>query len=436
MPKKTTLLPQLDLDALPGPETIRREELPNGVVVLIRENFSSPSVVLSGYLPVGALANTADTAGLAIMTAIAMTRGTRTRSFHQIFESIESIGAHLSLHGGTHSTAFHGKALAEDLGLLLELLADVLQNPSFPKAEFERLRAQQLTALAIREQDTGARAQMAFDTLVYCDHPYGLSAGGYVETISELDHSDLRRFHREYFGPSGLVITIVGGVKAEKVLDLVSSTLGQWKTKQRQTMPDLPKLKPLKKSKRVEVRLEGKAQSELVIGAAGPSRYDKEYLAAAMGNSILGRFGMMGRIGEAVRVSAGLAYYAYSAISGGPGPGPWQVVAGVNPKDENRAIAIVQQEIKRFTSRRVSEEELFENKANFIGRLPMQLESNEGVAGAISHIERYSLGLDYYQRYQDLVAGITRDQVLASGKRYLNPDRLAVAIAGPDGGDV
>lgn len=436
MPKKTTLLPQLDLAALPGPETIRREELLNGVVVLIRENFSSPSVVLSGYLPVGALANTADTAGLAFMTAIAMTRGTRTRSFHQIFESIESIGAHLSLHGGTHSTAFHGKALAEDLGLLLELLADVLQNPSFPKAEFERLRAQQLTALAIREQDTGARAQMAFDTLVYRDHPYGLSAGGYVETISELDHSDLRRFHREYFGPSGLVITIVGGVKAEKVLDLVASTLGQWKTKRRQKMPDLPKLKPLKKSKRVEVRLEGKAQSELVIGAAGPSRYDKEYLSAAMGNSILGRFGMMGRIGEAVRVSAGLAYYAYSAISGGPGPGPWQVVAGVNPEDENRAIEIVQKEIKRFTSRRVSEEELFENKANFIGRLPMQLESNEGVAGAISHIERYSLGLDYYQRYHDLVAGITRDQVLASGKRYLDPDRLAVAIAGPDGGDV
>jgi zinc protease len=112
MPKEITRLPQLDLASLPGPETIRREELPNGVVVLIRENFSSPSIVVSGYLPVGALANTADTAGLAFMTAIAMTRGTRTRSFHQIFESIESIGAHLSLYGGTHSTAFQGKALA------------------------------------------------------------------------------------------------------------------------------------------------------------------------------------------------------------------------------------------------------------------------------------------------------------------------------------
>ena len=436
MTKETPFLPQLDLAALPGPDTIRREELPNGVVVLIRENFSSPSVVLSGYLPAGALANKADTAGLAFMTAIAMTRGTQTRSFEQIFESIESIGARLSLHGGTHTTAFQGKALAEDLGLLLELLDDVLQNPTFPKAEFERLRAQQLTALAIREQDTGARAQMAFDTLVYRDHPYGLSTNGYVETIRKLTPSDLRRFHREYFGPSGLVITIVGGVKAERVLDLVTSTLGQWKTKKQREMPDLPALKPLKKSKRVEVRLEGKAQSELVIGAAGPSRYDEGYLAAAMGNSILGRFGLMGRIGEAVRVSAGLAYYAYSAISGGPGPGPWQVVAGVNPNDENRAIEIVQNEIKRFTSRRVSEEELFENKANFIGRLPMQLESNEGVAGAISHIERYGLEMDYYQRYQNLITGITRDQVLAVGQRFLDPERLSVAIAGPDGGGV
>ncbi|TET32600.1 MAG: insulinase family protein, partial [Anaerolineales bacterium] len=353
MTKETPLLPHLDPVALPGPDTIRREVLPNGIVVLIRENFSSPSVVLSGYLLAGALANTADTAGLAFMTAIAMTRGTQTRSFEQIFEAIESIGASLSLHGGTHTTAFHGKALAEDLGLLLELLADVLQHPSFPKAEFERLRAQQLTALAIREQDTGARAQMAFDTLVYRDHPYRLSTNGYVETIRALTPADLRRFHREYFGASGLVITIVGGVETEKVLDLVSSTLGQWATKKRRELPDLPVLKPLKKSRRVEVRLKGKAQSDLVIGTAGPSRYDEDYLAAAMGNSILGRFGMMGRIGEAVRVSAGLAYYAYSAISGGPGPGPWQVVAGVNPKDENRAIEIVQKEIKRFTSRRV-----------------------------------------------------------------------------------
>ena len=434
MSKETPNLPHLDIAALPGPDTIRREVLPNGVVLLIRENFTSPSVVLSGYLLAGALANTPETAGLAFMTAIAMTRGTQTRSFQQIFESIESIGARLSLHGGTHSTAFQGKALAEDLGLLLELLDDVLQNPSFPKAEFERLRAQQLTALGIREQDTGARAQMAFDTLVYSDHPYGLSTNGYVETIGELTPSDSRRFHREYFGPSGLVITIVGGVKAEKVLDLVTSTLGQWKTKKQREMPDLPKLKSLKKSKSVEVRLEGKAQSDLVIGVAGPSRYDEDYLAAVMGNSILGRFGLMGRIGEAVRVSAGLAYYAYSAISGGPGPGPWQVVAGVNPKDENRAIEIVRNEIKRFTSRHVSEEELFENKANFIGRLPMQLESNEGVAGAISHVERYGLGLDYYQRIQNLIAGITRDQILDVGQRFLDPERLAVAIAGPDGG--
>ena len=436
MTNEMALLPQLDLAALPGPDTIVRKVLPNGIVLLIRENFSSPSVVLSGYLPVGALANSAETAGLAYMAAIAMTRGTKTRTFQQIFESIESLGARLSLHGGTHTTAFHGKALAEDLGIILELLADILQNPSFPKAEFERLRAQQLTALAIREQDTGAQAQMAFDDLVYPNHPYRLSADGYVETIRELKPADLRRYHRDFFGPSGLVITIVGGVKSEKVIDLVVSTLGQWKTKNQAQIPGLPELKPLTESKRVETRLEGKEQSDLVIGAAGPSRYNEDYLAAAIGNNILGRFGLMGRIGDAVRVSAGLAYYAYSAISGGPGPGPWQIVAGVHPQDEDRAIEIVLREIKRFTSRRVSEEELFENKANFIGRLPMQLESNEGVAGAISYMERYDFGLDYYQRYPSLIAGITRDQVLTMGKRFLDPERLVIAIAGSDEGGV
>lgn len=429
-------LPKLDVRALPGPGTILRRVLPNGVVVLGRENFSSPSVVISGFLQAGSLGESRSRAGLAHIAALALMRGTKERSFRRIFESIESIGAGLSVVAGTHSTIFQGKALAEDLSLLLELLADVLRNPAFPESQLERLKAEQLTALAIRDQNTGARAQLAFDELAYPNHPYCLPPAGYRNTVAEFTSADLRDFHRQRFGPQGMVIAVVGAVAVEEAAAAVANSLGNWRNPQQPSQPELPPIHQPSGLHRRVVHLPGKSQCDIVLGVPGPSRFDDDYMAAALGNSILGRFGMYGRIGDAVRESAGLAYYAYSTLGGGPGPGPWQVIAGVNPVGVEQVIELIRVEIKRLVTQRVTKGELIDNQANFIGRLPLQLETNEGVAGALLHIERYALGMDYYHRYPEIVTSVTRDQVIQAARRFLDPDRLAITIAGSmDEGD-
>jgi zinc protease len=161
--------------------------LPNGIVLLARENHASPSVVLTGYLGAGGLLETRSNAGLADLTAGALMRGTQRQSFQKIYESVESIGASLSFSGGKHKTSFHGKALAEDLGLLLSLLAEVLRQPAFPREEVERLRAERLTALNIRDQDTGAMAALAFDELAYPDHPYAIPSDGTKASMASPD---------------------------------------------------------------------------------------------------------------------------------------------------------------------------------------------------------------------------------------------------------
>ena len=359
-------------------------------------------------------------------------RGTASRSFAEIYESIESIGASLNLSAGKHHTSFSGKALAEDLDTLLTLLADVLIQPSFVKSQFDRLRAEKLTALAIRDQDTSSRAIMRFNELVYRRHPYSVSTDGYKESVAQLTPSRLRSFHRKHFSPQGIVICVVGGVEAEAAAAAVSMRLGHWKVERGSSQPELPPLAKTKRGKREHVHLAGKTQCDLVMGVAGPPRSDPRYLAALMGNNILGRFGMYGRIGEAVRERAGLAYYAYSTVSGGIGPGPWQVMAGINPANLDQAIELIQDEVRAFTESPPTAEELWENQANFIGRLPLQLESNEGVAGAMINIERYGLGLDYYQRYPSLVANMTVEEIQQVAAQYLLPERMQISSAGPD----
>lgn len=154
-------------------------------------------------------------------------------------------------------------------------------------------------------------------------------------------------------------------------------------------------------------------------------------MPASLGNSVLGQFGMAGRIGEVVRERSGLAYYAASSLNAGIGPGSWDVSAGVNPDNVQKARDLISKEISRFVDKGVTVEELADSQSNFIGRLPLSLESNAGVVGALLNMERFELGLDYYRRYPTLVRSVTPDQVLAAARKYLFPEKLAIAIAGP-----
>ena len=417
--------------SLPGPEDIHREVLPNGITVLTRSNFNSPSVVISGYFGAGALFDPDEKLGLADFVTSALMRGTKKRSFDKIYNELESVGAGLGFSSGVQKSGFNGRSLAEDLLLLLTLLSESLTQPAFPKAEVEKLRAQLLTGLAIRVQDTSDMASMLFDAILFKGHPYSRPEDGYPETVQNIKREDLVRFHRDYFGPRGMVIAIVGAVKAEEAVRQVKRALGGWQVKGQKDVPELPDVKLLKKTVSKTHRIAGKSQSDLVIGTNGPRRRDPEFMSATLGNNILGQFGMMGRIGDVVREKSGLAYYAYSSLSAGLGPGSWEVSAGVNPQNVKKATDLIVDELKRFVQEGVTMDELADSKANFIGRLPLSLESNGGVASALLNIERHNLGLDYYHRYVDLIDAVTGEDVLNTARKFIDPTRLAMAVAGP-----
>jgi zinc protease len=319
----------------------------------------------------------------------------------------------------------------EDLDLLLDILAEALRFPTFPEKHIEQQRARILTGLDLRAQSTYDQAALAFDSLVYPNHPYSRPEEGHPETVRVVRLTDIKAFHAKHYGPKGMRVAVVGGIDPQKAIEKVQAALGDWENPQQPAPPDLPPWSPLSKSQQVRVDVSGKSQSDLILGTAGPARGAPNFLAASLGNNILGQFGMMGRIGEVVREEAGLAYYASSNVSGSLGPGPWSVSAGVNPKNENQAIELILKEIRRFVTELVSEDELSDSQANYIGSLPLSLESNRGVASSLLHLEKHNLGLDYYVRYPALVRAVTRQDVLAAASRYLDPDKFAVAVAGP-----
>jgi zinc protease len=405
--------------------------LSNGITVLARANLSSPSVTISGFVRSGSLLDPDSKLGLADFTASALMRGTERHSFDALYNALESVGASIGFNSGMNSTGFHGHALAEDLPLLAGLLAEVLRKPTFPKSEVEKLRHHMLTGLAIRMQDTADMADQVFDEILYKGHPYARPEDGNPKTIKSITRADLVKFHRRTFGPAGLVVVVVGAVEPKRAAAAVRRSLGSWKNAEQLEQPELTEPRRLRATARRHHRIAGKSQSDVLIGTNGPRRKDPQYLAASLGNSALGQFGMMGRIGKSVREESGLAYYAYSSLNSGLGPGAWTVTAGVNPANVGKASDLIVRELKRFVSAGITRDELADCKANFVGRLPLSLESNAGMAGALLNIERYQLGLDYYQRYAGLVAAVSRGGVLSAARAFIDPERLVVATAGP-----
>jgi zinc protease len=426
---KRTVMPIKN--SLPGPQDIFRGKLPNGITVLARSNFNSPSISMSGYLPAGAIFESDEKLGLADFVSTSLMRGTQTHTFDSIYNELESVGASLGFDSGVHNTSFGGRSLAEDLPLLLSLLSESLRKPIFPTQEVEKLRAQLLTGLNIRAQDTSDMAAMKFDQLLYEGHPYSRPADGYTETIQAITRDDLEEFHRLHFGPKGMVIAIVGAIDPKKAFDAVGRVLGDWQVESQAAAPLLPVLKTIQETVKSHHHLAGKSQSDIIMGVVGPRRKDEDYFAASLGNSVLGQFGMMGRIGDVVREKSGLAYYASSNLSAGVGPGSWEVSAGVNPKNVKKTIDLITKELKRFIKDGVTKEELADSQANYIGRLPLSFESNGGVAASMINIERYDLGLDYYQRYESIIRGVTRADVLDVARKYIDPDALVIATSGP-----
>ena len=421
------------ITSIPNSQNISRVEMDNGIVLLVYENSAVQSVNVMGSLHAGSLYEAPERSGLAAFVASALMTGTRTRSFDAIHAALEDNGADLGCRSHIHKLGFSGKSLAEDLTLLLETAGDVLRNPIFPTIHVERLRGEKLTWLQYSSFDTRYRAAKAMREALYpASHPYHRGTYGMEDTIEAISQAELKEFHRKQYGPRGMIVVIVGAVEASRAAEMVDDAFGDWLNPAQPDIPRVDRPEPTCPSDRYFVFVPGKTQCDISMGAIGPARNAANYLPAQLANSVLGEFGMMGRIGKRVREEKGLAYYAFSRLGGGHGPDPWTINAGVNPENVDLAIGSILDEIETLITCEVSDDDLADNQSYFAGRLPLRLESNEGIASAIHTMESFDLGLDYLANYKDMIDDIDKTDLLAAAKQYLRPENMVIAIAGPE----
>ncbi|MBI5033690.1 MAG: insulinase family protein [Chloroflexi bacterium] len=415
------------------PETITRTVLDNGIVLLLKQNPHNPSISLRGRLRAGALYDTNATSGLANFSTIACARGTARRTFQDLNAEMDRSAMSLSFVAGMEMIGFGAKSLTADFDHLLDVMADVLMHPAYAEDEVVKLRRELVNGLEQANQNTQQVAYREFRSLCYpAFHPYHRLAEGRIESIQSLTRDALTEFHAHYFRPDMMTICLIGDILPEQAIDKMVHALGDWKATgvpSEHCIPDAPNPSTVI---RHDSAIPGKTQVDLVLGSVGIRRTDPDYDALNLGDLIHGRLGLFGRLGAKVRDQQGLAYYVFSGVEVGLGPGPWTVRAGVNPQNLSRALESILAELRRLSTEPVMREELDDAYSFLTGSLALRLETNDGIAAMLSDIELYQLGLDYLQRYPTMLKAISAEQILAAVQARAMHENYVLSIAGPE----
>jgi zinc protease len=413
---------------------LRPERLPfrNGLVLLHNRAAANPSVVVRALVRAGSSRETPGEHGFAGLTGRMLRQGTHGIDKSALAEELDGMGAGLSVDVGYALVSISIKCLSGDFGRAMEILAELLRRPTFPADELDRMKGQILTDLKEMDDNTRVVCERTWRELAYpSTHPYHRLTVGNAESVGSATRDDLSAFHTAWYGPNQATLMVVGDVSLDDAAAVAQRQFDDWPGARIERVEStLPASDPPPRQMR-EVDMVGKTQGDVAIGLPTLDRTSPDYYALSFANHVLGRMYFMGRFGEKVRDEQGLAYYAYSELHGSFGRGAWLIRAGVNPRNLDQALGSIDAELKRFLAEGPTPAEQADGVSSLLGGLPRQLETNEGAAALMGEIELYDLGLDYLERYPDIVRSLTREQVTEVARRWIEPDHLVTAIAGP-----
>jgi zinc protease len=423
----TLLLLLLGTSAQAAGPLAQRETLPNGAVLLVAERPAIPIVVLRVGLPAGAVYDPDDALGLASLTAELLTRGTARRSGQELDRAIEFVGGSLEAGAGSDGAGVSLSVLKRDLGLGLDLLAEVLLQPTFPADELARKVTDIQAALRRSEQSPETVAGRELSALIFPGHPYGRPAAGTVESVGRLTREQVVAFHAGHYRPDGATIVAVGDVTAPEIRRELMARLSGWRAPAT-PLPPVPRPAP---TVPVEDRriVRDLTQTTVLLGRPSIRQDDPDYFALAVATYVLGG-GSASRLYTRVREDRGLAYSVYSTLLPSRHGASCLVSLQTRTDGVAEAVRLVREEMARLGREPVTPGELERAKSYLIGSFPLRLDTSGKLARFVAAVEENGLGLDYPDRYKARIARVSAADLQRAAARYLDPATFASVMVG------
>lgn len=404
----------------------KRIVLENGMVLLLSEKHSIPMVTINMAIMAGNTAAPPDKPGLASITASLLTQGTARRSAGQISSEIDFIGGSLSTGGGDDFASAGLRVLKKDIRTGMDLLSDVLMYPVFDQKEIDRKVKSTLAEIQRQKEEPGIVADQAFEKSVYGGHPYGRTNDEVAAYLPKMSRQDILDFYKARYRPNDTIIAVVGDVTEKEIVRLLKQYFRDWK--QLDLPPRVPVSPPAIDKIAVRKTDMSITQANIDLGHIGVSRENPDYYAVSVMNYILGGGGFSSRLMDNIRDNKGLAYDVHSAFSAQKETGIFKVSIQTKNESANEVIEETLREIRRMQNEPVSEKELADARAYLTGSFPLRMDTSAKIAGMLTAIEIYNLGLDYPQKYPALINAVTREDIQRVARKYLQPDKSVIVV--------
>ncbi len=406
--------------------SIEKIEFPNGLKVLLKEDHRLPFVQMRAMFQGGVLSEKIANCGVTQLMAKLLVKGTTRQTGQQIAEEIESVGGGIDAYGGNNSFGVTLEVMSDDSILGVNMLADVLHNPSFPGEALERQREVQMAALRAQDDKLLQKTFRLMRENLFGGHGYGLDALGTQDSVANLDLGSVTDLHEQLAVPNNSVIAIFGDIKISEIRSELERAFGLWTEGNQFKVPNL--LYGTDGIRRVANQAD-KEQAVVVLGYRGCTFFDEDRYALELLSEACSDLGS--RLFMRIREELGLAYYVGAQSQPGLTPGYFSFYAGTSPEHLGQVEEELLKQSAKLSSEGLSEEEIKRCKAKMIGQRKIARQDLGGLAMAAGLDELYGLGFDSSDNDEEKIMKITTADVQAVADKYLTSEHYILAVTHP-----
>ncbi len=401
-----------------------KDTLSCGATLIFRENHSLPLISLGIYFKGGRAYESSENCGITRLTLRGSLKGTESRSGAEIFNSLEALGASIDTEVEADYFGYLVKLLSANLEAGLDVMVDVIKNPVFDPEELEKEK--KILSAKIKKNKDSMRNYpiQLFYQAIFPDHPYGLNSLGEAEAVKNLNQSQVRLWHSNYFSASNMAIVAVGDFNSSDLKQKLEKLFEDFKKEKIEE----PKISKIALNSKERTLMEGrlKAQSAQALGFITCPYQDDDLYALKVLQAIASGTG--GRFFHQLREKRGLAYTVYGVNDSWEQAGVFYAYIATSPENEKLAKGELLSEFYKFKTALVKDEELKTAKNYISGMYQIYLETNSALVKQYAKAELLGKGIEEVERYPQKIAQVTKEQVKEVAIRYFDPEHLAVGV--------
>lgn len=402
--------------------------LKNGLTVLLLEKHGVPMINVYGLIKTGAVADPVGEEGLASVTAGLLRKGTKTRTAQQFAADLDFIGGSFDAEAGADFSMVSAEFLTKDLDRGLNLFADALLHPTFPKEEVDKLLAQDLDGVRSAKDDPRQVLFLYYDAYLYGAHPYGRPTEGDEISLKRIQRDAIVKFYETNYAPANMLLAVAGEFHGVEMRKKLEEALGGWSGKPVAALA-VPAAAPVKGKRLLLVDKGDATQTYFAIGNVGVARNDPDRVVIRVVNTIFGgRF--TSELNEELRVKSGYTYGASSFFDGRKAPGPFGIFSFTKNETTTPAIDLALQVLEKLHKEGVSAEQLASAKSYIKGQFPPNIETSRQLAQIIASNEFYGLGDDEVNQLEARVDAVTPQVARQVIQKHFPAENLVFVLIG------